>query len=241
MKSCKWKLLNSGVKSAVSHMETDAQLLNSLEHQNLPILHFYEWERPSATYGYFIKPEKYLNFEGVKKHGLELAKRPTGGGIVFHLSDLAFSVLLPKSHPGFSLNTMNNYAFINKIVSEAIIKFMGKSGPIIGLLPQEPQESVLEASSFCMAKPTKYDVILNGLKVGGGAERLTKFGLLHQGTIALQIPCENILGEVLQSEDVIECMKKNSYCLLKDTDSVSVLNAAKKEMQQLLIDAFSSK
>lgn len=241
MKSCKWKLLNSGVKSAVSHMETDALLLNSLENQNLPILHFYEWERPSATYGYFIKPEKYLNFEGVKKHGLELAKRPTGGGIVFHLSDLAFSVLLPKSHPGFSLNTMNNYAFINEIVSEAIIKFMGKSGLTVGLLPQEPQESVLEASSFCMAKPTKYDVILNGLKVGGGAERLTKFGLLHQGTIALQIPCEEYLREILQSEDVLGCMKKNSYCLLKETDPESVLKAAKKEMQQLLTDAFYSK
>ena len=236
-----WKVLNSGSQKALSHMETDGRLLNDLKNQPSPILHFYEWEKPSATYGYFIKPQKILNLEAVKKKGLDLARRPTGGGLVFHLSDLAFSILLPSSHEGFSLNTMNNYAFINEIVSEAIVNFLGKSGSDVSLLKAAPEESLVEAKFFCMAKATKYDVMLNGLKVGGGAERLTKYGLLHQGTIALQLPPDDYLKDVLQSEEILDCMKKNSHYLLKSCETSMTLQSAKKEMQQLLIDAFSTR
>jgi lipoate-protein ligase A len=233
-----WKLCDSGKKSASCHMQMDELLLKNLQQSQEPILHFYEWEQDSATYGYFIKPENFLKLDKVKEKNLELAKRPTGGGIVFHLRDLAFSVLLPSSHPGFSLNTLNNYAYINEILKEAIMKFRGERADHLSLLPKEFEELVPEASFFCMAKPTKYDVILNGLKVGGGAERLTKYGLLHQGTIALGLPTDEYLSDLLISKDVLNCMKKNSCLLLQKNHTEETFKTAKKEIQQLLKDAF---
>jgi lipoate-protein ligase A len=83
-------------------MELDRALLLDLEGERDPVLHLYDWETDAATYGHFIDPGNFLNIEGVKKNRLDLAKRPTGGGIVFHNCDLAFSVLMPASHPCFS-------------------------------------------------------------------------------------------------------------------------------------------
>src|SRR5690242_16384610 len=102
-----WQILDTGVAPAEKNMAFDAELLENLGGQ--PILHFYEWERPSISYGYFIQPSKFLNLNNIKKQGIDLARRPTGGGIVFHLWDMAFSVLVPASSPHFSLNTLENY------------------------------------------------------------------------------------------------------------------------------------
>ena len=114
------KVLDTGTRSAQANMDLDATLLEELEE---PLLHFYDWEGEAATHGYFIQPEKFLNLKRVKAHKLSLARRPTGGGIVFHNCDLAFSVLIPATHPSFSTNPLDNYAFINRRVVEAIAAF----------------------------------------------------------------------------------------------------------------------
>ena len=113
--STDWQMIESGCLSPEAIMIKDADLLAQLDPQGPSILHFYDWNVPCLTYGYFTDPACYLNLDALQQCGMQKARRPTGGGIIFHLSDLAFSVLIPASHPCFSLNTLDNYAFINKI------------------------------------------------------------------------------------------------------------------------------
>ena len=70
------QLIDSGKQTAAENMRLDEQLLEELDPYGFPILRFYEFSAPAATYGYFLKPEEHLR-EG---HGLDLARRPTGGG-----------------------------------------------------------------------------------------------------------------------------------------------------------------
>jgi lipoate-protein ligase A len=233
-----WQIIRSGCSQASVNMKRDYELLQQLQSTPHPIYHDYSWEGDCATYGHFIEPFDFLNAAAVAKHQLNLAKRPTGGGIVFHLSDLAFSVLLPASHPAYSLNTLANYAFVNQVVSQSISHFLGqKACP--ELLPHEPTPMDAACKNFCMAKPTKYDVMLNGRKVGGGAQRRTKYGYLHQGTIALAMPREDYLQEILQPETyVLAAMKQHSFLLLDSTYSPKQLEDARKELKTLLIDNF---
>lgn len=208
----RWEIINTGVSSAEKNMQLDQKLLSELSSKEHCVLHLYDWERDSATYGYFTDPFKSLNKEKVQQ--LQLAKRSTGGGIIFHLWDYAFSLLVPKSHPSFSLNTLDNYAFINEIVAEAITNFTG--GKVkTELLQAEPEPLNSACTCFCMAKPTQYDIVVNGRKVGGGAQRRTRFGFLHQGTISLMQPDYNYLETILLSKaHVIEAMKQNTFALL---------------------------
>src|SRR5262245_13891861 len=99
-----WDIIETSLAPASEIMDKDARLLEDLSAHRRPILHFYQWERDSATYGYFTNPGNYLNLSRAEKRGLALAKRPTGGGIVFHVWDLAFSVLVPANCTFFSNN-----------------------------------------------------------------------------------------------------------------------------------------
>src|ERR1700733_12121025 len=210
-----WNILETKATSAEANMQMDAKLLENLSGQERPILHLYEWEKQSATFGYFVKPEELLDLEEAKKRGLDLARRPTGGGGVFHLWDLAFSVLVPAKSNLFSTNTLDNYNLINRVVKDVVKEFIGISDEI-GLIPDDAPFQDQTCTHFCMARPTKYDVMLQGKKIAGAAQRKTKDGFLHQGTIALLCPDPELLGAVLPSEAVREAMMQTTFPLLSD-------------------------
>ncbi|MFQ5729989.1 MAG: hypothetical protein ACE5GN_06480, partial [Waddliaceae bacterium] len=180
----KWQILDTGFASAQKNMALDYELLRGLSSTQQPILHLYEWDEDAATYGHFLDPYNFLNKDGVEKHNLQLARRPTGGGVVFHMTDFAYSILVPASHPGYTVNTLENYGFIHRIITKVVQRFLAsKNSP--ELLPEEPQNVDDHSCHFCMARPTKYDVMWEGRKVGGGAQRRTRHGYLHQGTISI--------------------------------------------------------
>ncbi len=94
-----WNLVESSNLSAEAIMAKDIDLLSQLNANSPLILHLYEWQAPALTYGYFIQPSDFLYLEEIQKQGIQIARRPTGGGIVFHLTDFAFSILIPTHSP----------------------------------------------------------------------------------------------------------------------------------------------
>ena len=228
-----WKIIESACLDPAGIMEKDARLLSNLASDDSPIIHFYEWSVPSLTYGYFTDPGRFLNLNALKDCGVGLAKRPTGGGIIFHLTDFAFSVLLPAGTPSLSINPLENYALINRWVAEAV-----------GSLPQlahppdllTPSLESTKSAPFCMAKPTQYDLVIDGRKVGGAAQRRTKNGLLHQASISVKQPPADLLRKVLlEPESVLKAMGENSYCILPSNANAQGLKECRRQLKELLI------
>jgi lipoate---protein ligase len=234
-----WKYLHTGTSNAEKNMAIDCSLLQDLQYDGEPTLHIYDWEESSLTYGHFICLENFLLPKGIQKHKRQIARRPTGGGILLHGSDFTFSVLLPGSHPSFSRNTLSNYQFINQTVLETLHCFLGGNA-ICSLLPEEPEKVNQQCVSFCMAKPTKYDLMINGKKVGGGALRKTKEGFLHQGSICLTLPSEEFLNALFPPQSiVVDAMRQNSYPLLGSKVSLRRLEETKTEISKQLFLCFS--
>ncbi len=207
----RWELYPTGTRSASKNMSLDASLLEQLPQRAGPLLHTYGWSRPSITYGYFIRPEEWIDMDAAHELGVDLARRPTGGGITFHFGDLAFSALVPAAYPCFSSCTLENYAWINSAVANAVSRCFNLDG-VCHLFP--PSEESAPFAEFCMAHPTKYDVVLQGRKIGGAAQRRTKHGFLHQGTICLRKPPEAMLKRLLRHYDrVAPLMDAFSYPL----------------------------
>lgn len=225
-------VIDTGVADAQVNMALDAMYLAELEK---PILHLYDWSGPSATYGHFIEVGKYLDIEKASFHHLQLAKRPTGGGIVFHIWDLAFSFLLPASHPRCSDNTLENYQFVNEVVLETVQEYLALTGS--SLLPEHAPLLGPSCAHFCMARPTIYDVVYNGLKIAGAAQRRTKKGYLHQGTISLAAPHLGLLKDVLLSNEVLQAMTAYSFAPLKG----SSIKEARIALQEILRQKFGQR
>lgn len=227
------QILNTGLNTAADNMSFDEKLLETMNADSNPILHLYQWARPSATFGYFIRPENHLDLAQCRKHDLDLARRPTGGGIVFHIWDMAFSFLLPSTHKSFFQNPLENYRFVNSVVLEVIQHYFNEP---VQLTVKDAQPRGPDCHHFCMAKPTQYDVVYQGMKVAGSAQRKKKQGYLHQGTIALCRPNFDLLTEVLLSKtDVLNAMRDYSYAPLKTFGLKE-----RQEIEKLLADKLSA-
>lgn len=222
---------DSGLGTAQENMDRDKKILETL---TSPLLHHYDWQGPCATYGYFLKPEKVLNLERAQALQFSLGRRPTGGGVIFHLTDLAFSLFLPADHPQFSVNTLENYRFVNEMVIEAVGGF---SPHLQGgeLLKEEVSPLHPSCACFCMAKPTKYDVMVGGKKVGGAAQRRTKKGFLHQGTLALApLPLDQIAQILPEGSPVREGMFQTTLTLVDEELTPAQLHSLRQELRQVL-------
>lgn len=188
-------ILDPKLGSAKEQMDIDEHILSTLDPNGQPILRHYDWKQDSITYGVFAKPEKLFHFKALKKYHIDIAKRVTGGGATLHFSDLAFSFFLPKNHPKFSENVLENYAWVNSLVAKALSKWLEEKELIYATDVGSKKSS--DPLFFCMAKLTQYDVIYHNKKIAGAAQRKKNQGLLHHGSIAIAAPDPKILSEIL--------------------------------------------
>lgn len=219
-----WQVIDSGLQSAEQNMAVDRQLLQKLRSDSEPTLHFYDWNKDSATYGYFLDPKQYLKIEE-----LDIAKRPTGGGILFHLWDMTYSIVIPANY--FSSNTLENYKFIHTRIVAAIANWTGLT---ISLL-EKNSDSLLK--NFCMANPVQYDIMWKGQKIAGGAQRRTRQGFLHQGSISLAMPNWDYLSKFFH-QNFMETFQLHSTSILEGPQTVANLRNARSELKNFIIETF---
>lgn len=236
----KWTVIDSEEQSAEEHMLNDANLLQGLVDGQAPVLRFYSWSSPSITYGHFLNPNQYFSGEVLEKEGIQVAKRPTGGGIIFHFNDFPFSLIVPATHPAYTTNTLKNYFWVNQKVSLAIQQFLkGKMLP--ELLENDINVYAQGSERFCMAKPTIYDVMLEGRKIYGGAQRRTRKGFLHQGTISLASLPESLLNKLLFNHPTIQAaMLSSGGSLLGSKPTSKELAETRHQLKCLLASSFAS-
>jgi lipoate-protein ligase A len=168
-------------RSAALNMAIDETLLETAE---IPTIRFYQWDHPALSFGYFGK------FAKVAKHEPErdIARRWTGGGIVFHGEDLTYSIVIPASDPAFSESSMSIYEKIHDALAKALIA-NGKTAVVVRrdalLRVRDMQRHVppISRSNDCFANPVRADIVSNGRKIAGAAQRRTRRGLLQQGSI----------------------------------------------------------
>lgn len=231
------QILEDSKDSAFNIMQRDQKLFQSLSSVSTPILRFYEWERPSLTYGYFIHPERWLHTQILQEEKIDMARRPTGGGVVFHMWDLAFSFLLPSSSSFFSLNTLKNYRFVNQLVFQALHPLLMEYG-ILSLLEDASEDIALQNPYFCMARPTQYDLIYEGKKIAGAAQRKGQQGFLHQGTISILAPNFSWLYAVIKEEKIVHGLQRYTYSFLKKEEDFPPL---KERIKDRLKHVFSAR
>ena len=155
-------------RPAAVNMAVDEVLLRQLPR---PLLRVYRWLRPSVSFGYF---EKY---EPVRTGypGRDPVRRWTGGGVVLHGEDLTYSLLVPAGSLCPALNTPGSYCAVHERIATAL----NRAG-IAVVLAGASEKKISQA---CFENATRHDILLQGCKIAGAAQRRTKFGLLHQGSI----------------------------------------------------------
>src|SRR5882757_3298619 len=166
-----WLSLNSGKCDADFNMALDEALLEAMPCLRTPVLRFYGWIEPAASFGYF---QRYAEVEATMTLR-PLIRRPTGGGIVPHDADWTYSAAFPPGHEWCSLKAEESYrrihdwlrlAFAELKVDTELASCCKKSSP-----------------GQCFAGHEKFDLLWHGRKIAGAAQRRNKLGLLIQGSV----------------------------------------------------------
>jgi len=156
--------------SAAMNMAIDEALL---EQATLPALRFYVWRQPSLSFGYFNK----FSEVAAETDERELVRRWTGGGTVPHGEDLTYSLVTPATEPAAALGPSAIYVALHAAIRDAL----REEGKTAQLAP----DAAPKISEACFANPVRNDLLLDGRKVAGAAQRRTRGGFLHQGSIQL--------------------------------------------------------
>jgi len=191
-------------RSAAMNMAIDEALL---ECAKIPSIRFYRWTSPALSFGYFGKFVDVATYATQR----DVVRRWTGGGIVFHGDDLTYSVIIPAHHVVFSESSMSIYEKIHRSLRNALAANGERAELACVAGVADAAVSNCGYNGACFANPVHADVMVNGRKVAGAAQRRGRAGLLHQGSIQYvdianglaerfarelcDVPCEGSLSE----------------------------------------------
>jgi lipoyl(octanoyl) transferase len=143
-----------------------------LELAEEPWLRVYHWHEPTISIGY----SQPLSLIPESRRGWPVVRRWTGGGVVEHNGDWTYTLAVPSRFALSDQRAVETYRWIH----EAMIAALSESG-ISGCSLQP--ESASDGMGVCFDEPARFDVVHDGRKVAGAAQRRSRAGLLHQGTI----------------------------------------------------------
>ncbi len=171
-----WDLWLDGARSPYMNMALDQALLTCAAERDRPLLRLYDWDRPAVSIGYVQKASE------VNGGDRTLVRRPTGGGVVYHDHDVTYTVAIPPGHWIDDEDRLVSYRWINRAVQAALEALKMAAS----LSDDSISKSVDRATMVCFTNPTRYDIMADNVKVAGSAQRRTRDGLLHQGSVNLE-------------------------------------------------------
>ena len=166
-----WLLLNSGPGDPACNMALDEVLLAAIEQLGHPLLRFYGWARPAATFGYAQRWAHVIALTTLRP----LIRRPTGGGLVLHDGDWTYSVVLPPNHDWSRLRARDSYRRVHDWVRESLAD--------MGLAATLAPQARPGVPGACFAGAEELDVLYADGKIAGAAQRRNRQGLLIQGSV----------------------------------------------------------
>ena len=153
-------------------MAMDEALLEHAERLGRAILRFYRWSVPAATFGCFQRYAEIAATTALRP----LIRRPTAGGFVPHDADWTYSVIVPPAHPWHALRATDSYCRAHRWIRDALsrLQFPAELAPARDL----------RAAGRCFAGGwEQHDLIRDGRKIAGAAQRRNRLGLLIQGSV----------------------------------------------------------
>jgi len=131
-----------------------------------PIFRIYGWSNPCVSIGYFQSIED-IDFQKCRNEAIDVVRRITGGGSVFHEKELTYSFVSRK----YPTKIIDSYQEICQIIISGLntLGINAKFSPL-------------------------NDITVDGKKIGGNAQTRKNGVLLQHGTILLEVNKEKMFS-----------------------------------------------
>lgn len=138
---------------------------------------FFLWQNaPSVIIGKNQNTAEEINQKFIDQNGIKVARRVSGGGAVYHdLGNLNFTFVISVDDPG----KVNYKKYVQPIID------------------------ALESMGIKAEASGRNDILVDGLKISGNAQRMANGKLMHHGTIMFDLNIENMVKALNVDPDKI--------------------------------------
>lgn len=180
----RFRLIRSNSSDAIYNMELDEKIFDRYTEDGIPAFRVYGWRSPSFTYGISQRPENEIDIKRCALDGIQIAKRMTGGGVLFHHDEITYSLVCAKEDIGEPDGVFVSY----RRISGFLISFYGSLGLDASFaLEAEDFKKRCAPHELCSASREKYDIVINGRKIGGNAQKRKRRAVFQHGSIPMSV------------------------------------------------------
>jgi len=178
------------------NMAIDESLLLSCQRGNepslFPAIRFYQWSTPTLSLGYSQRNSRTVARDYCQMAGINVVRRITGGRAVLHHRELTYSVVARSDEPPFSGSISETYRLISRAIVGALAS-LGVTAELSGkegshTLPTSPM-----TRSPCFYSPSRHEVVYQGKKMVGSAQKRLRSSFLQHGSILLDFDPQLLL------------------------------------------------
>jgi len=178
-----WRLIDIKVENAYTQMAIDEALAYAMRKGESPnTVRLYRWNPSAVSVGYFQSTMNEVDLEACRRLGVDVIRRITGGGTVFHdyEGEITYSLVAPDDDPKIPDDILSSY----RLICGGVVNGLGRLG--------------LEAEF----KPVN-DIITGGRKISGNAQTRRYGAVLQHGTILVDCDVRKMFTVLKVSETKI--------------------------------------
>jgi len=212
-----WRLVRFEYHDAAMNMALDEAVSNGIERlTSPPTIRFYGWKPSAVSIGRFQSLEDEVDLDGCKELGVEVVRRRTGGGAVFHDSEgeITYSLIAPED-------------LISRDINASYQEICGHVISALAALGVEAHFAPIN------------DILVGGKKISGSAQSRRNSVFLQHGTLLLDLDTKKMF-RLLKISDAKMAGKNISSAEERVTGLRAYSDASKERVLAELQKAFTS-
>lgn len=182
----RWRLIRSGPLAGFLNMALDEALLEAVgEGRSEPVFRLYRWSPPALSLGCF-QPTRDVDLAACRELGIDLVRRPTGGRAVLHDREATYAVIAPAGDL-FGSGVLTT----GRRIALALRRALGALGLPAELEGRRRGTPGL-APANCFVAPAVSELVYQGCKVAGSAQKRAGGAFLQHGSIPVEMDLERL-------------------------------------------------
>jgi lipoyl(octanoyl) transferase len=179
-----WRYIDSDISPGPLNMATDEALLCLFDPEDSePILRTYGWEPAALSLGRFQKSGEALDLNLCSSNDVSIVRRVSGGGTIYHADELTYCIVCsPEQFPS-AASVKDSF----RLLTGFLIDFYHTLGlnACYAVDTASDAERLGLRTAFCFAGKETFDILINGKKIGGNAQRRQKNVIFQHGSIPI--------------------------------------------------------
>ncbi len=170
-------VIESEPQTGIRNMALDEALLEGALERGECTVRWYRWNAATVSLGYFQAADAADAIPELA--GVPIVRRLTGGGAILHHHEWTYSCTVPPEH-----SLAQEPTKIYNLVHERVVAALAEQGIATALRGQALADR--EGAFLCFGRGDPRDIVLEGHKILGSAQRRRRGAVLQHGSLLVR-------------------------------------------------------